>query len=736
MCPDRYACGALSPQTDKVFPEFVFMRTLFLLSAASIALASPALARAADPDGTDTGQSTTSNQSADIVVTGVLQTNEKDVLAGTSLVTGEELTRDLRPSIGETLARQPGVSATSFGPSASRPVLRGFQGERVRVLTDGIGAIDVSSTSADHAVIIDPLLAERVEVLRGPAVLLYGSSAIGGVVNVIDTRIPRSVPANGYRINSIATYGSAANERSIGAAGDVAIGKQFVLHADASYLKSSDLHVGSFVLTPVARAQALAAAAGVTLPGDPDFAATAALRGTLPNTAAQTWTAGFGAAYVGDNANFGVSYSHYDSLYGVPVRYALASGEEQEAPRLSVLQNRFDVRGEIDTGDGFLKKIRLRGGYANYRHFELAANGAIGTAFYNKGFEGRVELVQANRGGWQGASGVQYYSRDFNVVGSEAFLPRNKTGQIGLFTLQQVDFGDLRAEGGLRWEHSNLEAKPDAGDLRFPVAKRAFGAFSGSAGLSYALGSGVRLGVNVSRTERAPSADELFANGAHAGTQAWELGNSRFGLEKSWGLETTLHIHKDGFSFDASAYYDWFTGYISENQVAQGICATAAAPSGRTVDLPCFQFQQTNASYYGLEGDMSVRLAKLGSYTVNLDLMGDYVHATANGGPVPRIPAARLLGGVEAQSDLLTGRVEAEHVFTQKRITTFETPTDGYTLVNASIAVRPFPAHEKISLTLSANNIFDVDARRHASFLKDFAPLAGRDLRVTLRAGF
>ena len=708
-----------------------------LLSAAVAALASPAAAQTTQPQNAALRSAAApGNPGNEIIVTGILKTSEKDVLAGTSIVSGEELTRDLRPSIGETLAKQPGVSATSFGPSASRPILRGFQGERVRILTDGIGAIDVSNTSADHAVIIDPLLAERIEVLRGPAVLLFGSSAIGGVVNVIDTRIPRSVPTDGVRANAIATYGSAASERSIGAAGDVAVGGHFVVHVDGSYLKSDDLHVGGYVLTPDARAQALVAAAGPTVPGDPDFAATAALRGTLPNTAARTTTAGIGTAYIADNASFGVSYSHYDSLYGVPIRYALASGEGQEAPRLDVLQNRFDVRGEIDTGGGLVDKIRLRGAYASYRHFELAEDGSVDTAFYNKGYEGRLELVQTNRGGWQGASGVQFYHRDFNVVGSEAFLPRNTTGQIGLFTLQQFELGDLRAEGGVRYERSSLRSNPDAGDLRFAAAKRSFDAFSGSAGLSYAIGDGVRIGINGSRTERAPSGDELFANGGHAGTQAWELGNPDFGLEKSWGLETTLHVHKDGFSFDASAYYDWFTGYISENQVAQSVCAAAAAPSGRIVDLPCFRFQQVDASYYGVEGDMSLRVAKLGGYTVNVDMLGDYVHANANGSPVPRIPAARVLGGIEAQSDRLTGRIEAEHVFQQNRIAPFETPTADYTLVNASLAIRPFTGNQKISVTLSANNLFDVDARRNASFLKDFAPLSGRDLRVTLRAGF
>ncbi|MEN3746000.1 TonB-dependent receptor [Sphingomonas sp. HF-S3] len=730
------------------------MRHLFLLSAATVALALPAVAHAAGPDPQPAdrtaaapadpapdapadGQDAPVGRGNEIIVTGLLNQSEKDVLSGTSVLSGEELTRDLRPSIGETLAHQPGVSATSFGPSASRPVLRGFQGERIRVLTDGIGSIDVSNTSVDHAVVINPLLAERVEVLRGPASLLYGSSAIGGVVNVIDTRIPRTVPENGYRLNAIGTYGSAANERSIGAAGDVAVTDKIVLHADGSYLKSDDLDIGGYVLTRQARAQALAAAAGPTTADDPDFAATAALRGTLPNSFAKTWTAGVGASIITDTGSLGISYSHYDSFYGVPIRYALASGEEQEAPRLSLLQNRFDLRGEVDTGGGFLDKIRVRAGYANYRHFELEEDGSVGTAFYNKGIEGRLELVQANRGGWSGASGVQFFNRDFNVVGDEAFLPKNTTQQIGFFTLQQVDLGALRAEGGLRYEITDQEANPVNGDLRFFSGKRNFNALSGSAGLSYALADGVRVGVNLSRTERAPSAEELFARGGHAGTQSWELGSPDFGLEKSWGLEGTLHVHQDAFSLDASAYYNWFSNYISENQVDPAICQAAATPSGRDVDLPCFQFQQAAARYYGFEADASLRVARIGSTTINIDALGDYVHANiVDLSPAPRIPPARVLGGIEAQSDRFTARAEVEHVFEQDRIAAFETPTDDYTLVNASIGFRPIPGNQKVSLLLSANNIFDVDARRHSSFLKDFAPLAGRDLRATIRLGF
>lgn len=705
---------------------------LLLASALPLVFASPAIAQ------TSGGQVAQSDR-GDIIITAPVLTSERDVLQGTSVVTGEELTRDIRSTVGETLARQPGVSATSFGPNASRPILRGFQGERVRVLTDGIGSIDVSNTSVDHAVIIDPLLAERIEVLRGPSALLFGSSAVGGVVNVIDTRIPRRIPENGFRVDGRAAYGSAADERSGGVAGDVALGDKFVLHADGSYLKTGDLRIGrGYLLSPAARAAALSQ---VGRPQDPDedpidFAASANLRGRIPNTAAETWTAGVGASLITDTGMLGISYGHYDSLYGVPIRYATEIGQEQEAPRLDVVQNRVDLRAEVQTGGGFLDRIRLRAGHADYRHFELEPDGEVGTAFYNKGTEARLELVQARRGGWQGASGVQYFNRTFQAIGDEAFIPKAETNQIGLFTLQQFDLGGVKAEGGLRYELTDHATRVVAGDTRFFSGKRNFETLSGSLGASVEIAPDVRLGINGSRTARAPSAEELFANGPHAGTQAYELGNPNFRTEKSWGLEATLHAHGDGFSFDASAYHSWFSNYIFENQTEQAVCEAAAAPSGRDVDLPCFAYAQADARYYGFEADASLRLAQIGSYAINADVLGDYVRATVTGsGPVPRIPPLRLLGGIEAQGPKLTARAEVEHAFSQDRVAAFETPTDGYTLVNASLSFKPFE-NDRTILMLSANNIFDQLARRHPSVLKDFAPLSGRDLRATVRFGF
>jgi iron complex outermembrane recepter protein len=664
----------------------------------------------------------------DIIVTGILPTRRQDMLSSVAVIEGKDLTQAIRPSIGETLEHQPGVSATSFGPSASRPVLRGLQGERVKMLTNSLSTVDVSNTSVDHAVVVNPLLAERIEVLRGPQSLLYGSSAIGGVVNVIDKRIPTAIPDEPVHVDAIGTYGSAADERSGAASVDVPLSGGWVAHADGSYLKSDDVRIGGHALTPALRDQALASS---LLPADDseeaiDFAGNAAVKGKLPNSAAKTWTAGGGIAYIGDTGNIGISYDHYDSLYGVPIRFATQPGDEQEAPRLSMKQDSVNLRAEVNGDGNVLDKISLRLGYADYTHAELEEDGSVGTAFFSKGMEARLELTQAKHGAWRGATGVQLFNRDFNVIGEEAFLPKNSTTQVGVFTLQQLDYGALKFELGGRYEHTSLTANPLEDQDQFFAGQRSFDAFSGSVGASYGLTDSWRIGLNLSHTERAPAAEELFANGPHAGTQAYEVGNPDFNLEKANSVEAILRGSGDNYSFEASAYHTWFSNFIYED-------LTGEAEDG----LPVYAFNQADARYYGFEVQGSLTLARLGDGKIVADGLADYVHANIKSvGPAPRIPPLRLLGGLAYQATKFDLRGEVERVSKQDRAAEFETTTPGYTMVNAELNVRPWGKERPLSFALSANNIFDVVARRASSFLKDYAPLTGRDIRVTARVSF
>ncbi len=694
-------------------------------------LAAPAFAQDRATGGSDDDVHT-----GDPIVVTAPYVRSLDILGNVSVLEGDELARDIRGQIGDTLTRQPGVSATSFSPGASRPVLRGFSGERVKVLTDGIGSIDASNTSADHAVTIDPLTVERVEILRGPAVLLFGSQAIGGAVNLFDRRIPRKVPADHVHIDAIGGYATAANDRNIGSSIDVALSPQIVAHLDGSWRKTGDTRSGGFVYAPGIRGDLLHLAEHEVEEGHPDEAAElteqAGKRGKIDNTQSETWTAGGGLSLINDGGQLGISVGYFDTNYGVPDRPDTAhdhGGEEEEGGHehgegpvtIGMKQWRADLRGEVELGDGFFDKLRIRAGFADYKHTEFEGE-EVGTVFTNQGVEGRVELAQNDRGGWRGASGVQYSHRDFNAVGEEAFVPRNLTDQFALFTLQELTMGPLGLEAAARYEKTNVRAQT----LGF---ERNFDSFSGALGATYDLFEGAKFGVSVSRAVRAPSAEELLSNGPHIATQSFEVGDPNLKRESNWGAEASFKIKSDAFNLSLTGYSNWFDNFIY-----------SAATGAEEDELPVFQYFQRDAHVWGFEAEASARLAQVGGFNIVGDVTADMTRAKIkNAGldrNVPRIPPLRVLGGLEAQGERVDARVEVEWTDDQTRVAQFETPTDGFTLVNASLSWRPLPDTKNLTLSLSANNIFDVEARRHASFTKDYVPLAGRDFRLTARASF
>lgn len=702
------------------------------LGALAFALSLPTAALA---QSAETGSDYHEAEGAEIVVTGAVQVSRKDVLSGVAIVTGTELAEDVRPSLGETLAGTPGVSATSFGPNSSRPVLRGLQGDRVRVLSNGIGSIDASNTSADHAPAINPLTATRIEVLRGPQALQYGSAAIGGVVNVIDRRIPNAVPDEPVHIAAMAGYGSAAEERSFGASADFSLGGGWVAHVDGAWLKTSDLRIPGFALTPALRAEALASS---LLPEDEeehegeehhdevDFAANAAVRDRLPNSAGRNWSFSTGLAYIDEGGSIGVAYTRMDNRYGVPIRLATLPEQEQHAPTIEIKQDRLDAKAEVMLGTGLLEKLSFRYAFADYQQFELEEDGTIETSFFNQGMEGRLELVQNQRGGWSGASGLQFVLRDFDVVGDEAYLPLNSTSQVGVFTVQQLQTGPWRLEGGVRFEHTRQRSTPREGQTQFFSGERRFDAFSFSVGAAYDVAPGWKIGASFSQAERAPSAEELFANGPHHGTETFEVGNPGLRKERAHSLEGIVRGSGNGFDFEVSVYHSWFDNFIYDSR-------TGDIEDG----LPVFEIVQGDARLYGFEAQAELVLARPGVWTIKAEGMVDYVHATIEGsGPAPRIPPLRLKGGLKAESPHFDLGAEVERVTEQDRVAAFETVTPGYTMVNVNLAWRPWGTARPASLYLSANNLFNVEARRHASFLKDYAPLAGRDIRIGTRIEF
>jgi iron complex outermembrane receptor protein len=685
----------------------------FTPAAAEVALASAA--DAADPVPGNAGAAHPDQDQA-IVITGVKRRAE-DVLGGVAVLDEAELNRKLRTSIGETLAQIPGVSATSFGPTASAPVLRGLSGDRVRVLTDGIGTLDLSSSGPDHAIAINPITAERIEVLRGPAALLFGSSAIGGVVNVIDTRIPRHVPDGPVGANALVQFGSAANERSGNVAIDVPLGGHFVVHADGNLSNTDDLRTGGHILSKELREEARASP-------DPEVRALADLNGELPNSASKSREGALGLGYVEGALNVGLSVSRHTQKYQVPIRYSLDPEVEAEAPTIDQEQTRYDVRAEIPLG-GFLSQVRARGGYSNYHHDEIEDTGEIGSSFFSKGGEGRLELVQSERSGWGGTSGLQYLNRNAKIRGEEKFLPDSRQKQTGLFTLQTYVEGPLRIEGGARVEFSKLAAEQDA-QLGTPAHSLDFTTVSASLGGQYEVSPGWRAGLSVSHSARAPSVDELFANGPHGGSQSFEVGNPDLGAEKSNSIELSLHHASGPVHVTGNLYYSRFSNFIFQ------------APTGETEDdLPVLQFGEGKANYYGFELQGDAKLGAALGVNWGTEFQADAVRATVKDfGPAPLIPPLRLLGAFTGSKGQVDGRVEVERAFAHDRTAPNETDTPGYTMVNASLDWHPFAANPELTLSLIGNNLFDVEARRSTSLLKDFAPLAGRDIRLSARIGF
>ena len=661
---------------------------------------------------------------------------ELDLLAGTDVVEGEELQRNLDGQLGEVLASQPGVTASGFAPGASRPILRGFSGERVKVLIDGIGAIDASNTSDDHAVSIDPLTAEAIEVLRGPAALLYGSQAIGGAVNVIDKRIPRRLSADGnIHFDLLAGANTAADLREFGGSVDAPLGSGFIVHADGSWRETDDLEVPGFTVAPILRADLLADAAEEEEEGNieevDELREAADQRGILPNSATETWSANGGVAFFRNGSNMGVSFGVYDTMYGVPGRPGAGhhhgeeggeeeAGEEEGEERVSIglRQYRADFRGDILLGGGLFNRLKLRAGYSDYTHTEFEGD-EVGTEFDVNGIEARAELVQNPIGALRGSLGFQYYTRDFEAVGEEAFIAPNQTHQYALFALQEFGNGPIQLEGSVRYENTSVDSAALGIDRQFDTV-------SGAVGVAYEPRDAFRTGVNVSRVARAPAAEELFANGPHIATQAFEFGNPDLDTEKAWGVELFARGRLGDAEFSIAGFRNWFDDYIYLAQTGE-----------EEDDLPVYAFFQQGATYTGVEGQLVYNFIDTESLRVGTDLRAEYVRAELDDGTeVPRIPPLGLMGALTVGEGQLDARAEVEWFDEQTKVAPFETPTDGFTFVNASLAWHPFEDNDAIRLLLAVDNIFDETGRRATSFTKDFVPLAGRNFKVSLRASF
>jgi iron complex outermembrane receptor protein len=608
----------------------------------------------------------------------------------------DELDQAPSGGLGDVLAGVAGVRSSSFGPGASRPVIRGLSGPRVLVLSNGLGQVDASALSPDHAVATDPQEAERIEVLRGPSALAYGGSAIGGIVNIIDDRIPRT-RADGVSGRLLASASTVDDGRTLGGALKAGLGR-WVVTLDGVRRESGDYRVPTF---PESRRQM--EADGETWPGP--------IRSIVEGSSAELTAYGAGLSRVAARGYLGASVKRTESVYGVPGHaHAAEDGAGEAAVSIDLKQTRYDLRGEYRIDLGPFETARFAGGYADYQHAELEG-GQVGTRFLSQGWEGRLELVQPDRGGLQGAVGFQVLKRDFEAQGDEAFVPPTMTTEWSVFTLQRYDSEAWGVEAGLRLDRKVLDST---------VGRRAFTGVSVSLGAFVRPEAGWFFGVSGSRTQRGPAQEELFANGPHAATRSIEVGDPGLDAELSYSLDLTGHYAGGPWRVDAHLFGVRYEGFI--DLIPSGM---DDAGSG----LPVFRFQQTDATFYGSEIEGSYRLWQEGERSFRLEAAYDYVHGKTGQGPPARIPPWSLTGRGVFDGGWWSGLLEMRRVGGQDRLARFELPTEGHTQLNASLTFRPLK-DRGFKIFLDGRNLTDAELREHASFLKDIAPLPGRSLRL------
>lgn len=633
----------------------------------------------------------------EIVVTAPLEGSRIESLQGAEVLSRDDIVAQLNGGLGDTLDSTPGIATTFFGAGASRPIIRGLGEDRVRVLQNGIGAIDASTASPDHAVTSDGLDAERIEILRGAAALAYGGNAIGGVVNVIDQSIPtRSI--DGVTFDGLAAFSSVDD----GAQGDANVG----------------FGAGPFSLR-------LSASARDTDPYE-----------TPIGEALNQWTSvrsyGAGGSLVGDWGFAGLAVKNTQDEYGL-----LPEDPSEPGGHIELEQTRIESRGDFRVNLGPFDRIDYGVQTSDYEHTEFEGDGAPGTRFTSEGWEARVEAHHDGER-LEGAIGLQYSDVDFAAEGDEAFITPTNTQDTGVFIVERYDLGGWGLEGGARYERRELDNET-LGAFEFDNVSASLGMFVRPAPNWFA-------GATLARVERAPSAIELFADGPHLATANYEVGDSTLDQEIATSFEASLRFNGSRFRFEANLYGIEFQDYIAlvergdvwwvdEDTDTSGFAADeASAPAGADETLPVFNFTQQDATFVGGEISAAMQLGEVSGFTITADGSLDLVRANfVGGGHPPRIPPRSLTLGLEAENEHWTARVEAVDTAKQNRLAAFETETDGYTFFNAGLAWRPT---ESWTIRLDGRNLTDELGRVHSSFLKDELPLPGRNFRLTLQTSF
>lgn len=609
-----------------------------------------------------------------------------------SVLKGDELEIKKSASIGETLSLEPGVSSSNFGVYASRPVIRGFNGSRVLVTESGISSLDVSTISGDHAVTIDPLHIEQIEILRGPATLLYGSGASGGLVNMLTNRIPEHLSDFELKLNTGFNTNNLEKSYAFNTTGSI---DNFTFHVDGTRRDAKNYDSG---------------------------------RRTVGNSFYNNTDFNIGTSFVEDWGFAGFSLGHFESAHGIPSD----PDSPDEQPFIDTEQDRIDLAAQVNLNTRFFESIKFRAAHNDYQHVEFEDSVTPGTTFDNNQWEGRLELQHANIGSFIGTIGTQFGLRSLNAIGDEAFIPPTKSKTVAVFIHETIDFDRYYFEISGRYEKQRDEP---ANSLTVNND-----AFSVSVGSNYQLTDALSLGLTLGRTQRIPTIEELFANGPHLATATFELGEKNLDIETQYTVDLSIANESDRWTWNINLFLNYIEDYIflqgldlDNNGVVDEVDETGNAAG----ELKLQQYQQANTLFYGTEAKTSVKIFQNSTSNLDLSFFGDWVRAKREGGiNISRIAPARLGTGLHYKREQLTANIDLITVLGQKDSGPLETDTDGYTLLNTSMNYRLKNDAIPLVIQLKANNLLDEYGEQHTSFIKERSPIMGRAISIGLSATF
>lgn len=650
-----------------------------------------------------------------VIVTGTIGERSRDQVVGaTSSLSGEALDRELGATVASSLARQPGMSSASIGPATARPVIRGLSGDRILVIEDGQRPGDMSSTSGDHAIAVDPLTAQRMEVVRGPMSLLYGSSALGGVVNIVREEIPLSMPEH------VRGMGSMQGESAFGGA-----------------------TAGGEIVAPVGRWLAVRGEGSARRLGN-----TRTPAGTLSNTDARTLGAAFGAAYITRHGHTGASYRFYDSEYGIPGGFV---GSHPEG--VDVAMRRHGLRGESEfhLDEGFVRTIKGTAVFTDYNHREIEKGGRVGTRFGQQMLAGEVQARHEAAGPFSlGAGGIRVQLRGISTGGSLR-TPATDDQSYAAYLVEEVSRGRFQFQGGARYDLAHYAPASgrfiDVGDRRIEARPRTFGSISASLGTLVTLREGVRVGGSASRAYRTPDFNELYSNGPHLAANSFEVGDPELDSETGLGLDVFARLTSARVRLEVAAYHNRIDDYISSSSRGRAIESLQGAP--------LFQYTNEDAQFSGAEGEIEVEVRK-----------GLFVHAVASHvvarftndrAPIPVFtltetgvdttftPASTYPSFVPPLHGRIELRYERPRFYAnlasrlaapQERLGDFETSTAGYAVADAGVGYRFLVRSQLHAISLKADNLLDTEYREHLSRTRAIQPEPGINIGLLYRVTF